>query len=687
MPAALRGPRRRLHAGPILLCFVVACGNSGDSPAGPPPPPAVATVAVSAPAATLTVGATMTLTATALSASGTALSGRAIAWSTSDGAIVTVASDGKVTGVAPGTATLTAMAEGKSASVTVIVTAPPVPAVTDVAVVDAVWTQGVQKPDGAFPLVLGTPAALNVLLRAVGASTLGGVALPGQLVLVLTDASGGGAVVRADTIVPRWPGTAPNGIAPNGGAPTLAAPSAQFLVPASALRAGLRWRVVRDPKGAAKDDSAANDVFPRAGDVALRVVDLPTLRIRFVPITLAAHGGVTGAVSTLTLEDYLQTVRSTFPVGRIDAAALPAVTSGASFGTAPNGGASPFWIQVLQDLDLAHVASGDADTYWYGVVRPPAGFNFTSFGGWGYIPTTPTAVGPATRTALGVQTNWFTRPTQARDLVAHELAHNHGRHHAPCGGPDGLDPAFPFANGSIGQDGVAHDVFSWAAGRASGAPAVGAATGDVMSYCFPLWASTYTYEALLAARTAQASVASVAPATVAPARVLVVQGQIDGGRITLRPAVTITAPTPASASLGTYRVEGRDASGALLFARAFTPSALDHADVELFTVAEPVTDDVESRLVELRVTGPGGRAARLRTAARPPRAPAVRHSAGAIEATCGDPAAQAIVLADAATGAVLASTRGAAITVAGAAAGAVRVSCSDGVRTTSRVVR
>jgi hypothetical protein len=663
--------RRLLRAGPILFLLVAACGGSGESPAGPPPS-AVAAVSVSAPAGTLAVGATMTLTATARSASGAALAGRAVAWSTSDGTVASVASDGTVRGVAPGSATVTASSEGKSGSVALTVTAP-APAVTDVAVVDAVWTQGVQKPDGAFPLVLGAPAAVNVLLRAVGSSTVGS-SLPGQLVLVLTDALG--TVVRADTVVPRLPGTA---------APSLAAPSAQFLVPASALRAGLRWRVVRDPRGLARDDSAANDVFPRAGDATLRTVDLPTLRIRFVPITLAAHGGATGAVSTLTLEDYLQTVRSTFPVGRIDAAVLPAVTSGASFGTAPNGGASPFWIQALQDLDLAHVASGDVDTYWYGVVRPPPTFNYTSYGGWGYVPTNPAAVGPATRTALGVQTNWFNRPTQARDLVAHELAHNHGRRHAPCGGPDGVDPAFPFANGSIGQDGVAHDVYAWAAGRASLAQPVGAATGDLMSYCFPLWASAYTYEALLAARTAQAPAASVASLRAAPTRVLVVQGQVDAGRITLRPAVTLSARVPDDAR-GPYRLEGRDASGAPLFARAFTPSALDHADVELFTVAVPLTGDAESRLAELRVTGPGGASARLRTARRPAAAPSVRHLAGAVEARCGDPGALAIVVSDSATGALLASGRGPAIAFAGAA-GAVRVACSDGVRTTARAIR
>jgi uncharacterized protein YjdB len=75
---------------------------------------------MSADATTLVPAATFQLTATAKSATGQALS-RTFAWSTTDGTKVTVSSSGLVSGVAPGTATVTAAVDGKSASATITV--------------------------------------------------------------------------------------------------------------------------------------------------------------------------------------------------------------------------------------------------------------------------------------------------------------------------------------------------------------------------------------------------------------------------------------------------------------------------------------------------------------------------------------------------------------------------------------
>jgi hypothetical protein len=550
----------------------------------------------------------------------------------------------------------------------------------DVAVAEAVWTQGVQRADGSLPMVLdGNPAVVNVVLRAAGA---GAAAAP--LVLRLTDASG--ATVWADTSAPRV----------TAATASLAAPSAQFLVPAARLRPGLRWRIVRDPRGVAPDDSVANDVFPREGDAALRTVDLPTLRVRFVPIVLALHANATGNVTTANLEEYLRTVRSVHPVGRVDARVGQPLTTSASFGAPPSGGASTFWTQVIQELDLARVAdvAAEPDVYWYGVVRPPAGFNFTEYGGWGYIPAQPALTGAGTRVAIGVQVGWFTRQTQARDLVAHELAHNMGRRHTTCGGASSsIDAGFPNVGGAIGT--VGHDVYSWASGRATSAVAVAAATADVMGYCFPAWASPYTYEALLAARGTATTVAGDAATPAArrartaraAQRVLVVRGRVEGGQITLLPAVALTG-RPGDAGAGAYRAEGLDASGAVVFSRRFTPSAVDHAPVELFTVAVPLSPEAEARLAAVRVVGPGGASARrttrgragaARDAAVPP--PVVRATARGRLVRCASPDAAVILVTDASTGAVLGSALGGEIEVA--AAGALRVACSDGVRTTA----
>jgi len=82
----------------------------------------VATVTVSPSTVTIGTGETTQLTATLKSSNGTVLTGRAITWSSSRTSVATVSSTGVVTGVAGGTATITATAEGKSgaASITVL---------------------------------------------------------------------------------------------------------------------------------------------------------------------------------------------------------------------------------------------------------------------------------------------------------------------------------------------------------------------------------------------------------------------------------------------------------------------------------------------------------------------------------------------------------------------------------------
>ena len=90
----------------------------------------VATVTVQPASATIAVGQTTTLTATTKDASGNVLTGRAITWSSSDPTIATVSQSGVVTGVLPGSATISATSEGKTGTAAITVTLAPVATVT-----------------------------------------------------------------------------------------------------------------------------------------------------------------------------------------------------------------------------------------------------------------------------------------------------------------------------------------------------------------------------------------------------------------------------------------------------------------------------------------------------------------------------------------------------------------------------
>jgi uncharacterized protein YjdB len=111
-----------------LAMSMAACGGGGDSGGGAvtAPPVAVGSVAVTLPAGQLQAGAQLTASADVRSAAGAALSGRVVAWSSSNSAVATVTDGGVVTGVAPGSVSITATSEGRSGSASLTVVPAPV---------------------------------------------------------------------------------------------------------------------------------------------------------------------------------------------------------------------------------------------------------------------------------------------------------------------------------------------------------------------------------------------------------------------------------------------------------------------------------------------------------------------------------------------------------------------------------
>jgi uncharacterized protein YjdB len=86
-------------------------------------PAPVATVTVSFNVASINVAQTTQATATTLDANNNVLTDRVVSWSSDNQAVATVSSSGVVTGVASGTASITATSEGKSGSATINVRA------------------------------------------------------------------------------------------------------------------------------------------------------------------------------------------------------------------------------------------------------------------------------------------------------------------------------------------------------------------------------------------------------------------------------------------------------------------------------------------------------------------------------------------------------------------------------------
>lgn len=96
---------------------VAACGS--DTPLTGTA--AVASVTVTGPTTPIFVGATTSLTVSTKDAAGAAVSGAAVTFTSSSDAIATVSSAGVVTGVTPGTVTITATSNGKTGTATVTI--------------------------------------------------------------------------------------------------------------------------------------------------------------------------------------------------------------------------------------------------------------------------------------------------------------------------------------------------------------------------------------------------------------------------------------------------------------------------------------------------------------------------------------------------------------------------------------
>ena len=112
----------------VGLGFVVAgCGGgSGDHLVAPPDTPVLTTLSVTLSTSTVYVGSSVTASAAGADQNGASIATGTIAWSTGTPGVATVASNGQVTAVAPGTTTVIAAAGTKQAEATLTVKQLPV---------------------------------------------------------------------------------------------------------------------------------------------------------------------------------------------------------------------------------------------------------------------------------------------------------------------------------------------------------------------------------------------------------------------------------------------------------------------------------------------------------------------------------------------------------------------------------
>ncbi len=116
-----RTVRRRIRQGAVLAALAAFAGCGGGEAAAPK---VVASVDVAPLSLNLAPGQSTPLTATAREASGTAITGRTVSWTSSSPTVATVSAGGVVTAVSDGVASVVATIDGRTGSANVVVRTP-----------------------------------------------------------------------------------------------------------------------------------------------------------------------------------------------------------------------------------------------------------------------------------------------------------------------------------------------------------------------------------------------------------------------------------------------------------------------------------------------------------------------------------------------------------------------------------
>jgi hypothetical protein len=532
---------------------------------------------------------------------------------------------------------------------------PPPPGGFDLAVDSVQITQAVQTAAGTVPLVKDRAGLVRVFLRASASNSLS----PTVRVKLLDTASG--AVLRTWDV----PASA-SGVPAAAPAQSPLGSSWNVSLAASDVQPGRHLVAEIDPAGTLSQDRT-NDVvrYPASGSLDVRTV--PALAVTLVPVL---HSGTTPNVTgaTRTAQSWLGATLRMHPLPSAD------VQVGAAYSTSvsvTNDSAS--WSSVLSELRTKRSVDGSSRSY-VGVVATSYS---SGIAGIGYV-------------GLPVAVSWDKSSYQT--TTAHELGHNFGRVHAPCGGVANPDPSWPTAPAYSGAL-----IGAWGWDPAGGSLVDPSVAHDLMSYCNNPWTSDYTYAGVLA-RLATGAFVATGLAAEPPVReqCLVVSGRIAGGLAEIDPAFVVRA-TPSLPPPGPYALELLDAAGALIGSVPFAPDLVEaeapgEADQHHFAIALPVSsgwarDLAQLRLVE-RATGrplpAGGAPAPRRVAAQ--RAPALATWPGRGFVTWDAAAHPRALVLDPRTGELIGTLRGGEAFVA-TDARELEILLSDGVRTERRLLR
>ncbi len=344
------------------------------------------------------------------------------------------------------------------------------------------------------------------------------------------------------------------------------------VIPAEVIVPGVEMVVEVDPESKVPLTAESQTRFPDEGADSLKIVAVPPMELTLVPVMEVAEPdtSVLAWVRGISSDSpQLALLRHAFPFEEFNASSHDAYYTSLDL-TTEDGQHG-----LLNELDALRTSENGTGHY-YGVAASVNG----SVRGWGRRP------------------GWVGMGQTSPVTLAHEVGHNLALRHAPCGGPENIEPAFPYRDGSIGV---------WGYDFYDGSPVSPERSKDLMTYCPPnVWLSDFYFERVINHR---ANVASdIARARVVagqPSGMLVLWGGVVSGEMRLDPVFSMRAAPRLPDEPGSYHIRGSGSDGRALFSLDFTPGEDGNGGRHFFFTV-PIEADWADALQRITLTGPEG---------------------------------------------------------------------------------